>query len=155
MPAHVRKEGPLSAAELAWINRLPHDPSKVSHEEARVLAGISKTIGRTQNPGDALLVDHAWKPVKEFHDANSAQVNLTRAKAGAPPIPDTAFGALADAILNETKELTVDEAHSRASALLKEVREATGQTTAMEVQRAEAAAMAIDARTYSRTAVTL
>lgn len=154
-PSYSRKVGPLSAAELAWINRLPQDPSQVSHEDARVLAGIAATIGRLENPGDALIVDQVWKPIKEIHDRNAAEVRLAAAKVGIPPVPETAFGALVDAILAETNELTRDEAETRASQQLQEIRVRIRSAQESEVEAAEAALMAVDAREYSRTAVTL
>lgn len=151
---HGRSAGPLTAAELAWIGRLPDDPTKVTFEDARVLAAMSNTIERLKNPADALLVDQAWVPVRAGHDRNAAQARLDEVKVAPPSIPSSTLAALAEALAAENSQLTEDEARLRGQTFLAEVRTARdeAQGKAIEGARAEAEQVAQDES--DRTAVT-
>jgi len=120
-------EAGLSGSDLAWLNRLPTDPAKVSHDDAIQLAGLA--AGRaglaaglpgSQAASDARLIQSVWEPVREIHDANAARAALTAAQTSPPPVPSSAVRALADAVAAETPALTPTEALSRAGSQLRD-----------------------------------
>lgn len=128
--------GPLQPSEMAWLQRIPADPSTVPHEDAKALAGLAASVSSTQHPADARLIHSVWQPVKEFHDANAAQVDLRNAQQPLPPIPSSALSALAEAIAAETPALRPDEALTRASEAI------TAASTRRQGEREQAVANA-------------
>ncbi len=132
--AHAPGRGgtPLSPSDLAWIDRLPNDPTKMPYEDAAALAGLSASLAGTQHTSDARLVDSVWKPVQEVHDANAARVALDQAQRSVPDVPSSAVRALADSIAAEVPNLEPAEALSRAGTQL---REALDKRTAAREQK--------------------
>lgn len=149
-----RKEGPLTPAEIAWLQRIPADPAQVPHEDARTLAAMDASISLMEHPADSKLVRAVWAPVVSFHDRNAAQVALRNAQQPLPAIPSSALGAAADAHKAETPALTPSEAMARASQLVSDAAaRRTGQRE-QDIARARAVIDEIDAADRQRTAVT-
>jgi len=140
--AHAPGRGgtPLSPSDLAWIGRLPSDPTKMPYDDAAALAGLSASLAGTQHASDARLVDSVWKPVQEVHDANAARVALDQAQRSVPDVPSSAVRALADSIAAEVPDLSASEALSRAGTQL---REALDKRTAAREQKLHDAGAAI------------
>jgi hypothetical protein len=144
----------LGASEIAWLQRIPTDPNQVSFADATELAKLSSTIDRMKYPADGRLIDQAWKPVKEFHDRNAAQVALRNAERPLPSVPSSALGALAAAILAENDQLRPEEALTRADDALVEAHSTRVQQRDLAIGTAQAELMKVDAAEYERTAVT-
>lgn len=116
-PKRTRKT--LSPAELAWLDRIPADPTQVPHADAAALAGLVAGISPMSSPAEARLVDSVYAPIRDFHDHNQAHADLANAKAvQVLPVPSSALPAAAEAIARETPALTESEAVSRASTMV-------------------------------------
>lgn len=120
-PLPFRKDGqPLSPSDLAWLQRLPADPTQVPHDDARQLATIAASLSPTKNPDDHRLVASAWEPIRDFHDSNEARLHLQAAQTTQPSLPSSTLPALADAVMSETPQLQPHEAIARAGQLLQD-----------------------------------
>ena len=113
----VRKPGPLSAGEQAWLTRLPSDPSQMSFEDAQLLASVVQTLPPDQG-NDRIAVDRVYHPVKKFWDHKVAEAALENAKADQPTLPASIHSALAETMNTEIPELSPSEAADRAANLL-------------------------------------
>lgn len=145
---------PLTAAELAWLERLPRDPSQVSFEDAKTLATLTSSMRGTETIADRRLLQSITDPVMEIHDRNAAEVDLRNAQQAQPPIPASALGALGDAVHAETPDLQPGEALARASKLLQAAADKRANDRALVVQQAQDKITAAKERTRARTAVT-
>ncbi|MGI8578637.1 MAG: hypothetical protein ACR2KG_12170 [Nocardioidaceae bacterium] len=153
-PAGHRKEGPLSATELAWLERqFPRDvnPADVSHSDAAALAQLARAVPASKHPADSRLVDAAWQPVKDYHDKQAAKVAASNAGMPMPPIPSSALGAYAEAVSAETPQLRPEEALGRAGQLVRDAAAKREQSrhAALDAARETAAG----ARPWNRAAV--
>lgn len=146
---------PLTPAELAWLDRLPRDPSLISHADAKTLATLTSSLRGTETTADSRLLRSIFAPVREMHDRNQAEVDLRNAQHQQPPIPSTALGALADAIHAETPDLEHGEALTRSSKLLQAAADKRANARALAVQQAQDKLDAAKEQTRARTAVTL
>jgi hypothetical protein len=108
----------LAPVDIAWLQRLPADPAQVTYADAVQLASFARTI--PNRTADRRLLDAVWLPVKEVHDLKAAEVELANARQPLPEVPQSAFGALVEAVRAETSELSDDEMLNRASTLLKD-----------------------------------
>jgi len=134
-----RGGGPLSAVEMAWLQRLPADPSKTSYDDASAVAALAADISRMDHPADARLVASHWQPVADHHDAAEAEVALSNARSTSLPTPPSStMPALVEAVTAEHPELTPGEATGRARALLDDA------TTKRAASRAKSIANAKD-----------
>lgn len=155
MPTGAKRgDTPLSPVELAWLQRLPQDPTQVPFRDAQTLAGLSQAIRPSTNPADARFVASVWEPVKDIHDRAESAVRAENAAQPLPPIPSSALGALADAIMHETPDLTPGEALARASAVISEAQTTRQAAQQKAVDAAENQKMEISARHYNRTVTT-
>ncbi len=145
---------PLGPAEGAWVQQLPADPEQVSFQDAVALASMAARVDRRKNPGDARLIDQAWKPVKETHDWSAATVALDNAKAPLPQVPNSALPAVAEAISAENDQLLPEEAHQRASEAINEAAAKRSRDRDQAIANAETAMLAVASATLDRTAVT-
>lgn len=144
---------PLTATELAWLQRLSADPAQVSYDDAVALASMAKDSGMPA--ADRRLVSAVWLPVAERHDLAAARVALANAEAAVPPpIPHVARAALAESISAETPGLTPDEASGRAAAAIQEAETKRHRAAATRVADAEAQLAAAQAAPARRTATT-
>jgi len=154
--AHAPGRGgtPLSPSDLAWIGRLPTDPTKMPYDDAVQLAGLSASLAGTQHASDARLVDSVWKPVQEVHDAGAARVALDQAQRSVPDVPSSAVRALADSIAAEVPNLQPAEALSRASTQLREALDKRATVRQQKVLDARAAIARASEAASLRTATT-
>ena len=114
---------PLTATELAWLNRLPTDPAQVSFADAKALAELKSSMGGgPELASDRRLLDSIWAPIQEHHDLAAADVDIANAtnRPQLPPVPSSALPALADAVGNENDQLSSDEVITRANLLLRD-----------------------------------
>lgn len=112
----------LTASDVAWLERLPRDPTAVSYSDARVLTGM---VGQVEaGSSDARLLQSIWAPIRQFHARRAAEAELENTRNRiAPVIPESvAAGLLARAILAEVPDLTEDEASTRSFAALREAK---------------------------------
>lgn len=119
-PLPMRDNVPLSPVELAWLQRLPADPTQVSFDDAQALAAMDKAINPLQHPADSRLVRSVWAPVRDMHDANANEVQIRAARRPLPPMPHETLSALADAFLHENSQLNPQEALTRANAAIQD-----------------------------------
>jgi len=154
--AHAPGRGgtPLSPSDLAWIGRLPSDPTKMPYDDAVQLAGLSASLAGTQHASDARLVDSVWKPVQEVHDAGAARVALDQAQRSVPDVPSSAVRALADSIAAEVPNLQPAEALSRAGTQLREALDKRATVRQQKVLDARAAIARASEAASLRTATT-
>lgn len=110
------KDEDLSPVELAWLQRLPLDASKVTFDDAVRLAALAKSIQETKTPASARLVQSVWLPVKQLHDERVAKAATERVRESLPKIPEATLGALADALAEQHPGVSRD-------ALMVEARE--------------------------------
>jgi len=154
--AHAPGRGgaPLTPSDLAWLNRLPTDPTQVSYDAASTLAGLASSLSGTQHTSDRRLVESVWSPVRELHDGNAARVALTAAQRPAPPVPSSALQALTDAIATEVPTLQPAEALSRAGTQLREALDKRATVRQQKVADARAAIARASEAAAVRTATT-
>jgi len=96
----------LSAADLAWLTRLPADPASISLEDGQVLAGMAAAL--PSGSADRRLVDSIWLPLKALHD--------TALAADTPPTTtEEVFASLPDAVIIPSDRLTAEESHTLIS----------------------------------------
>lgn len=153
-PLPLRPDGPLSAVELAWLQRLPADPTKVVFDDAQALAAMDASIKSAQHPADSRLVRSFWQPIKDMHDANANDVQLRAARRPLPPIPSEALGALADAYAHENAQITPQEALTRASAAIRDAAARRQGNRDAGIVQAQDRQAALVAAAQDRTAVT-
>jgi len=109
----------LSAADLAWLQRLPSDPVSITFEDARVLAGMSAAL--PLGSADRRLVDSIWLPVKQLHDtAQAADTVDTPGRnpmtSDTPPTTiDEVLASLPDTVIVPSDRLTAEESHTLIS----------------------------------------
>jgi hypothetical protein len=122
-PASVERL-PLSPADIAWLDRLPEDPTEVSVEDLRIVAAMA---GRAASDGDRRLLETILGPVRAHHDRleRRSQLEDTIAKASWPhqrnkDVEQLAISVLGERLRQETPELTEAEAEARARQALRE-----------------------------------
>lgn len=120
-----RDKNRLDASDLAWLERLPRDPTEVSLEDAATVHGLLKNLrlGRASE-SDRRLVQSIWQPIKALHDKAEAVHNLELARRPLPELSEAAVAAVAEVMCNEDPSLDpewatiqarreLDHAHSR------------------------------------------
>jgi hypothetical protein len=138
----IRDGGPLTPAELMWLQRLPTDPAEVSFDDAVTLASIAKSLSPMDDAADLRVLNQVWLPVKEIHDANAARAELANAQramadalaAEHPDYPPNATVALANEALNDAitrRRAQHEAALADARATLDRVAEAKTRRTAV------------------------
>jgi hypothetical protein len=141
---------PLTAAELAWLQRLPSDPSQVTFDDAQRLLQMMFEVS---DPADVPLVRSIATPVRDYHDRQQARVDLEAAQRPRPQVPAEALPALADAIAAEHPELLPTEAVGRASTLLAERAQQRANEQAQKASQAQQRIDQIDTAARDRAAV--
>jgi hypothetical protein len=105
-----RPAGPprsLTAGDLAWLDRLPRDPAQVSDDDATAVARLAREVA----PGtsDDRIVQAAWNPVRQLHDARAREHDLGHAR-NVVTLPTAHLqAALADALADETERAVLNE----------------------------------------------
>lgn len=134
-----RGGGPLTPVEMAWLNRLPADPTQVPFTDAEALSSLVKDVSPITHPIDAKLVASHWDPVRDVHDENSARRDIANTRALVlPPIPSSTLPAAGEAIAAENPALSPSEALHRGGKLVDaaaEQRAATKQDRIDNAQR--------------------
>jgi hypothetical protein len=122
-PASVERL-PLSPADIAWLDRLPKEPTEISAEYLRIVAAMA---GRAASDGDRRLLETILGPVRAHHDRleRRSQLEDTIAKASrshqrSRDVEQLAISVLAERLHQETPELTEGEAEARARQALRE-----------------------------------
>ncbi len=114
-----RPDGALTAVEMAWLQRLPDDPTKTNFDDAAALGQLAAGVSKMQHPVDARLVGSYWQPVADHHDAAEAEVALSNARSTSLPTPPSStMSALVEAVAHEHPELSAGEAAGRATTML-------------------------------------
>lgn len=114
-----RGGGPLSPVEMAWLARLPVDPSQVPFTDAEALSSLVKDVSPITHPIDAKLVASHWDPVRDVHDENSARRDIANTMGQVlPPIPASALPAAGEVVAAENPALSPSEALHRGSQLV-------------------------------------
>lgn len=139
-----RTEGPLSAAEMAWLQRLPSDPTQVPFEDAAEVANLVAKVSRMKDPAGARLLTSVWQPIADYHDRRVAQDRLARARQPLPTIPSGALDALIEAVKIEDPTLPDDVIVSRANTLLRTTLDKRSDDYIKEQHDAQAAMQALD-----------
>lgn len=110
---------PLSASDLAWLQRLPTDPDKMSREDVQALALLSAQVAdKKAVPGsDARLIDSYYAPVVAHLDRQARIAELTaivgdRNARPAPPAPSGSLPGYPDPLVEELADL--EEANAQA-----------------------------------------
>lgn len=107
--------GMLTAADIAWISRLPDNPAAVAPADVATLLGLAARA--TPGGGDARFLAQVLDPVMRHHEQTEAKAALKEARRSQPAIPaQLARDALTDAIAVENPGLTRDDARNRARA---------------------------------------
>lgn len=152
-----RTTGSLTQADTTWLQGLPTDPEQMPYDDAVQLAKMAANVSTMKDASSARLVSQKWLPVKEVHDARSAQAALTNAQVSAPPVPSSVLPALTDAIAAEHPQLEPDEAVGRAGAQLRDAldqRNTAREGKVLDARAAIAKASEAKARRTSTTKVT-
>ncbi len=115
---------PLSPADLAWIDRLPKNPTEISPEDLRTLTDLA---GRAASPGDRRLLETILGPIREHYNRQERREHLKHVIARASQVPqrdrhleNRAISLLADRLRKEIPELTEGEAEGRARQELRD-----------------------------------
>lgn len=150
-----RPEGPLTPTELAWLGRLPDDPTKTSFDDAAALGQLAANISRMEHPTDHRLVHSYWQPIADHHDTAEAEVALANARAvPLPPVPASTLPALAEAVAVEHPELSPGEATGRAKALLDQAVTKRDDARAHVIDNAKSTISAVGDVARARSATT-
>ena len=152
-PLRHGEEFTVSAVDIAWLQRLPHDPAQVTFDDAVQLAQLSGAVSKLRQPSEHRLLWSMWAPVKAIHDRKATEAALAQAQQPLPPVPSSALGALADAIAAEVPELRDDEVLSRAHSDLNAALERRAAARAKRVADAQRRLEEINAAETQRTAV--
>lgn len=96
-----READDLTPSELVWLQRLPIDPTKITHDEAARLAAMYSSLSGMKAESSKQLVASIWLPVKAIHDQLAADDALARAKQPLPATPASAGSALEEALAAE------------------------------------------------------
>lgn len=136
---------PLSAADLAWLERLPRDPAAISWEDARQVAKMAQSIGAVSNPSDARLIRSVWQPLRIHHDRRLAEAELAAAEKPLPKVPSSAGGALAAALQAELPQHTPDEVMTRTEQMLSKLLDQRKADHAGRIAAAKATIATVDA----------
>lgn len=140
LDGYRRKPGEeLTAVELAWLQRLPLEPEKVTFDDAVQLAALDHSIREATNPASARLIRSIWEPVKDLHDIARAEAKLRRAKAEPNAIPSSAFDALVDALKSEYPDASEAMLEAEAREILGRLRIKRADDRAREIERATSA----------------
>jgi hypothetical protein len=139
----------LSDADIAWLTRLPSDPSAVTLNDAKVAIAMKD---RTLSPDQARLVSSVVDPLLEYHDHQAALVDLSNAQQPVLPLPMSAVPALAHAISVEIPQLTADEAVGRAHAVMEKIASDRAAAQSKRLQQANTDLAAVKQRVADRTA---
>jgi hypothetical protein len=129
---------PLTASDVAWLERLPTDPKDVSYDDARQLARLD---GEFKSAGDRRLVRSILDPVRRYHNTLEAQAALENVTNNPAPVVQrgAALQMLSDAIRSETGDvLTSEEVHSRAAVMLDDALNKAASERTRLVRQAEA-----------------
>jgi hypothetical protein len=115
---------PLSPADIAWLDRLPTEPTEISAEDLRTITAMA---GRASSDGDRRLLETILGPVRAHHDRLERRSRLqdTITKASRPhqrsrDVEQLAISLLAERLRREIPELTEGEAEARARVALRE-----------------------------------
>lgn len=95
------KDEDLTAVELAWLQRLPLDPAKISYDDATQLAALAASVKVTKTPASARLVQSVWQPVKQLHDERIAKARVDHVRSGLDALPASTVGAIAEALTEQ------------------------------------------------------
>lgn len=105
-----RPAGPprsLTAGDLAWLDQLPRDPAQVSDDDAAALARLARQVALGSS--DDRIVQAAWTPVRQLHDARAREHDLGHARS-VVTLPEAELqAALADALADETETAPLNE----------------------------------------------
>lgn len=151
-----RQHKALAPADLAWLDRLPRDPSAVPFTDATTVAAMSRGLTASQPAGspDRRLIDTVYAPIKAHHDQRVADAALANARQPLPPVPSSALPALADAIAAEVPALTDGEVMARAGDLHRQALEERGAARQQAIREAEDKLLALAGDQLVRTSPT-
>jgi hypothetical protein len=88
-----RKKAALDPSDLAWLDRLPKDPTKLSLKQGHA------------SQSDRRLVQSIYGPIKALHDKAEATHDLELARRPLQKISQTARAAVAEALCNDDPNL--------------------------------------------------
>lgn len=108
----------LTPVELAWLDRLPRDPSQIRFEDAAELAALAGSINKMRTPQSARLVDAVWLPVKAIHDRRAADAQLAQARRPMPSLPPETKDAVLAALAAQKMEISSEALHAEAAKLI-------------------------------------
>lgn len=115
-------EKPLTASDLAWLQRLPTDPAQMTEADVKALARMAAQVDdKTPVPGpDARLVASIYEPVVA-HLERQARIEELKAEVGsrtAPPAPPAppAGVLLMDTVVQELADLEESRAREQLAA---------------------------------------
>jgi hypothetical protein len=115
---------PLSPADIAWLDRLPKEPTEIDAKDLRTLTAMA---GRAASDGDRRLLETILSPIRAHHDRLERRSRLqdTITEASRPhqrnkDVEQLAISVLAERLRQETPELTEAEAEARARQALRE-----------------------------------
>lgn len=152
-PAEIPGKGPISDADVAWLQRLPTDPASVTFDDARSAIAMQK---RDNLPKDQQrLIDSIVNPILEAHDGAAAGIALHNAQQAVPlPLPQSALPALTSAIAAEIPALTPGEALARAAQHIDQISADRYNTYLQRFQTAQSKVNELQQRRIDRTATT-
>jgi hypothetical protein len=115
---------PLSPADIAWLDRLPREPTEISAEDLRTITAMA---GRAASDGDRRLLETILGPVRAHHDRLERRSRLqgtiteaSRSHQRSKDVEDLAVTVLGERLRREVPELTEAEAEARARQALRE-----------------------------------
>lgn len=150
-PGSESQAAPLTAAAVAFLQRLPEEPDKIPYDDA---VEVFKMANGNVAPQDAPLVRAVADPLRSFHDRRAADAQLAAAQEPPLRVPASALNALADAIAAENEQLHPAEALGRANDKIAELSRRRLQAHEERVEAARQRIAQLDADDARRTAVT-
>jgi hypothetical protein len=151
----IRREADdLTPAELVWLQRLPVDPTQITHDEASRLAAMYSSISGMNAESSKQLVASIWLPVKAVHDQLVAADDLKRARQPLPPTPPTAVDAVAEALRYEHPDWHPSALAPTASELISNVLSGREQEHQRRLAAAQAAVERLRDEAADREALT-
>lgn len=151
--SYRRESDDLTPAELVWLQRLPLEPEKVTHDDAARLAGMAGSIERMKSPSSYQLVQSIWNPVREIHDLKVAEENAKLVRESLPPVPESTERALQSTLRSEHPDWPDSAISAHANELLNETLTRRTQDHEQAVRQADETLARLRAEATDRVAL--
>lgn len=144
----------LSPVELAWLQRLPIEPTDITFDDAVRLAELARTVSEMKTPASFRLIESIWGPVRELHDERVARAKLKIAQRPIAPLPKSTKDAIEAYLVERSPETSPRALGYEADEIIDEYRKQQKAEHARNLERAEKALQTVLAARAKRASLT-